>query len=616
MIEVMHYNILNTNFQIDQNVLFINQKRQDIKNITLETLVFFLNSNGKIVSKDEILTYVWKGIIVSDSSIFKQVELVRKLFVKASLPKDVIETIYKKGYKLKYKVNKTSEISKKQSEKAPFIKQRKISYLAVFSLVVICLVGIVVYLNFNKTTQVDYLTMEKRESLVKLMNNNWQVGLVNIQSLLNDKLLKLSKSDRAFLYGKEGRAHYHLLHYEFSLDAYEKALELFLSLNDDRHSGKTHLNIAATLRHLPHIENYLQLQLEHINKAIIFLEKSNSPILIIDAQMELAHYYRDNGKIENAIKFFEKTVVDAKRIDDATGVMIASNNLASTYLIDNNYEKAIELGQLSLSMALEIGGGRYIASSYSLLSELYQHQYRSKKALKMIELAIKNQLSNNEFSHLGPKLFTLNYILVQTYQYKLANEMLNLTESFVKNQDSTLSLGTIALYRGINAARELKWKEAQGLLSQALLVSQRSNFKYKQALNKAYLSLALFFNENSLKAIEKAKEVLNDKKSDKQSRAIAALTLAYSYSYLEKPPLSSKWLEQVEKNQNPKWLFEYKLYLQLKLENQESKTTTLSKKITQEILKTQKKMLHLSKSVIFDRVLYDKLSKLLIKKSY
>lgn len=614
MMGSMFYRILCTEFKLHQDFLLINNQRQEIKSATLKTLTFFLQSNGEIVSKDELLAFVWGNIIVSDSSIFKQVELVRKLLIKASLPKNVIETIYKKGYKLRYEAKEISPEEIRKTDKKTSIKLIKFShYKILVAVFMLGITGFVIFLNYDKTNKVDFLSLDKRESLVLLMNNDWQVGLKKIQTMLHDDLKKLSKGDIAFLHGKQGRAHYHLLQYQLSLTAYEKALKLFDQLEDDRHSGKTHLNMAATLRHLPQIDHHLEKQLVHIKAALSLLKKSNSPILVIDAQMGLAYFYLDNDNIDKAIALFEKTVIDAQNINDTIGAMIANNNLASTYLINNDYHKAIELGHLSLTMALEIGVGRYIASSYSLLSDLYQHQYRSSQAMEMIEHALKNQLANNEFSHLGPKLFALNYILVQTYQYKRADEMLNLTERFVKNQDSTLSLGTIALYKGMNSARKSNWKEAENLLSTALSISQQSNFKYKQSLNKAYLSLALFFNNNSLKAIEKAKEVLNDQASDKQSKAIAALALAYTYSSLEKPELSNKWLLHFEKNQNPKWLFEYKLYLQLKLEEQQSEHSILTHQTLNEIAKIEQQMLKLSKSVELDKALYNGLKQRLMK---
>ena len=89
--------------------------------------------------------------------------------------------------------------------------------------------------------------------------------------------------------------------------------------------------------------------------------------------------------------------------------MIANNNLAASYTLINDYAKAIELGQKGLHMTLAIGKGRYIASSYSFLSDLYLHQYKSVEAMEMIEQAIKYQLASNEYSHLVTKLITLNF---------------------------------------------------------------------------------------------------------------------------------------------------------------------------------------------------------------
>jgi len=443
--------------------------------------------------------------------------------------------------------------------------------------------------------------------MVSLMNNDWEKGLQHVNSIIDNDEKRLSKSDLAFLYGKKGLCEYHLQKYNKSLKAYGDALNLFKELNDKRHMGQTHLNMAKSQGLLPNNKDYYGDQLNHINMAIELFKKSDSNMLMIDAQMTLAHFYKKNNKIQQSIKLYEKTINDANQIGDTAGAMIANNNLAATYLITNNYEKASELGQQGLQMALAIGKGRYIASAYSFLSDLYQHQYKSIQAMEMLEQAIKYQLSINEYSYLGPKLITLDFLLTQTYQFEKATELLNLSDQYAQSMKMRSGTSIITLYKGLNAARQGDWSIAEKNLKTALEISQKTNFKYKQPLNISYLALAYFFNNNYLQAIEPATSVLDDEKSGQQEKAIAALALAYTYNFLEKQDLADQWFVETQKLQNPKWLFEYQLFLKLKLERQKQNNSILVAQTTKQIKDTSLQMLELTKSAQVDETIYSDL---------
>lgn len=606
MIPNMNFRIIDTFFTFKNQALWVNNESIELKQATLKTLKLFLESNSRIISKDDLLDHVWENVIVSDSSVFKQIELVRKLFNSVGLPHDTIETIYAKGYKIKYEITQTAE---EPNTKIPPIESIKISlnkFAAIIFFIALTTVVILFFSGyFENNAQNNYLSKSKRDSMIALMTSDWKDGLLNITTTIEQEKSQLSNDDLAFLYGKKGKAQYHLQEYEKSLETYSYALKLYEDLKDKKHSGQVHLNMATSLSLLPHsIESY-ESQLNHIDSAISLFQQSDSPIKMIDAQMVLAHLYQKNDKIDKAITLFEKTIVDANNIKDTTGAMIANNNLASAHLILNHYDKAIELGQIGLDMALKIGKGRYIASSYSFLSDLYQSQYRSKEAMDMIEQALKYQLTNHEFSYLGPKLITLDYLLVQTYQYKKAEELLNLSEHYAQSLKMTNGVSIISMYKGINAARQENWQKAEEYLKQALKISQRINFKYKQPLNTAYLSLAHYFNKNNLQAIEKATGVINNSQSDKQSKAIAALSLAYTYAFIEKTGLANKWFQEVQQLQNPKWLFEYQLFLKLKLERQDD--SILAVQTQNEIQEVQLQMLDLAQSAQVDESLYNNL---------
>lgn len=603
----MNYQIINTLFKVEGHGLFVNNKPYPLRNATLKTLVFFLESKGKIISKDDLMDYVWEDVIVSDSSVFKQIELIRKLFSYAELPQDSIETIYGKGYKIRYDIVECSgdiQSSTPQSNSTKIQASNNSKSIYIISTVIVLIAVLFIYYNFNSKNTNPFLSPDKRQSIVDLINNDWEEGLVYLNNFLQDNKEHLTNSDFAYLYMKKALAEYHLQDYKNSLETYQSSMDLYEEINDQVPMGQIHLKMATNYSLLPDSEEFYDVQQKHIAAAIDLFEKTNSQEKMIDAQMVLARFYKKYGSIEDAIKLYEKTIIDARNINDSAGAMIANNNLAATYLIINDYDKAIELGKIGLDMSLEIGKGRYIASSYSFLSGLYQQQYRSVEAMDMLEQAIKYQLTINEYSYLSPKIVTLNYLLVQTYQHQKAEELLNLTSQYVQSLKMKSGSSIVALYKGLNAARQYNWKASVKLLTQALNISQKINFKYKQPLNQSYLALAHYFNRNYLRAIEQAMSVIKNDKSDKQAKAIAALALAYSYAFIEKLDLAEKWFIETQNLQNPKWLFEYQLFLKLKLERQQVSNSILIPKTLVEIEEVSKQMLALTKSAQVDAEIF------------
>ncbi|MFK8011003.1 MAG: winged helix-turn-helix domain-containing protein [Marinicellaceae bacterium] len=609
----MNYQIISTIFTIKDQNLSINGEAIDLKSASFQTLQLLLKSQGDVISKDDLLNHVWKDVIVSDSSVFKQIEIIRKLFFKAGLPKDTIENIYGKGYKIKYEIIQTPESSTLEKVKNQPIKSTKTMAISLFLIILIVAALLFIYSKYlNNSNQSNYLNKSKRQSMIELMTNNWEEGMDIIVRSINQDKSHLSIDDLAFLYGKKGKAHYHLQEYDKSLESYNLALKYFLRVDDKKNAGQVHLDMATSLNMLPQNSQSFDSQKNHIDTAIGFFQQSESPIQMIDAQMVLAHLYQKNNKVDEAILLFEKTITDAISINDDTGAMMANNNLAAAHLILNHNDKALQLGQKGLDMALKIGNGRHIANSYSFLSGLYQNQYRSIEAMQMIQQAIKHQLANKEFSYISPKLTTLNYLLVQTYQFDKAEELLELAGKYAESLKVKNGVSILLLYKGLNAARQYNWQEAEESLKKGLKISQSINFKYKQPLNKAYLSLAYYFNQNSLQAIEQATEVFNSDGSDDQSKAIAALTLAYSYSSIEKTELANQWFQKVQQLQNKKWLFEYQLFLTLKLERQND--SILAVQTQKEIQEVKLQMLDLSQSAQVDEVIYQDLVSQISKK--
>mgnify|MGYP000190076352 CR=1 FL=1 len=97
--------------------LFDNQAQQLIKDneaiqlepISSDLLLCLVLNKDKVVSKDELITHVWKNRIVSDSAITRVISMLRKHLGDDPVKPTYIRTIHKQGYSLVISVEEVSE---------------------------------------------------------------------------------------------------------------------------------------------------------------------------------------------------------------------------------------------------------------------------------------------------------------------------------------------------------------------------------------------------------------------------------------------------------------------------------------------------------------------------
>ena len=65
-----------------------------------EFLAILLNNKNEVVTRDELMAFVWKDVIVSDESVTKAASDLRKFFVNNEMNGFKLITISKRGYKL------------------------------------------------------------------------------------------------------------------------------------------------------------------------------------------------------------------------------------------------------------------------------------------------------------------------------------------------------------------------------------------------------------------------------------------------------------------------------------------------------------------------------------
>jgi|GEM_PF-2462141 len=559
----MRYQVKKQKFNLKANQLTYGSETIALTDKTVVALSLFLHNPQGIIGKDDFMQAVWGDVIVSEASLFKQIQTCRALLQQIGLPEDSIENVYGKGYRLKYAV---SELSDSQQKVAAFGQtNRSNRWKITIGLLLVVALSALIYgaTGWFKPTHSDHqLSDAKKQSIVELSKSDWQAGLTHINNMLAEDV-DYTMTDLGFLYQQQGQALLELQRYPDSAESLRQAISYFKDAQLPTFLGETHTLLSRAYGALGQDKE----QTEQVQAAVAIFIDSDDTTQAVDALMELAFLYKKSGDFEAAIETYQRAADRAKQSEDAVGQMMAINNLAATYLVMNDVDRAQQLLQQGLGLSLEIGEGRYIASAYSMMSQIYLQKNQPGKAIQQIQEALKYQLKSNSGRGLNPKLMTLNYLLVVTFQSQQADGLLQLTQRYVEQLNQASPMAIVQLYQGINLTHQGQWTAAAARLQAAWQASQVNNFSYQKPMLLAYFALSHARSEQPIKAIEAAQKVMALDKAEYHEKALAKVALAWAYLSLENITEYQQSLSEINEADIEKWLFLAQQYWQLKLNN-------------------------------------------------
>ncbi len=531
-----YYRIAGIDFGLSKQALTRQRESIAINERTWRALKLLLDSNRETVSKDLFVEDVWQGVIVSDASVFKQVQVVRNLFAQMGLQDDLIENVYGQGYRLTLAVN---------TIKAPKTQVKKTSWTVAALLVLFALVAMVAH---QTQPEVDVLDKAQRKNILTLMQEDWQEGLMHVDALLQ-QAQAYSASDLAYLYHQKGQAHLNLQQFTESREALVKSMAEYRGLRDWLHQGDVAMQMARLYDYLDDNE----VQLSHINDSIHYFKKAGAKTKLVDAMLEKASFQRKLKDFPAAKQAYQDALESAEQIDDQVGQMMAINNLAATHLLLNENQKAVALGEQGLALSLKGGNGQHIANSYSFLSQLYWQQNQQKQALNMMSQALTYQIETKSHKHLSPKLMNLNYLLLETGQFSAADRLLSVTESYAAALHVKTGSAVVALYQGMNHAHQSEWQQAHQSLEKSYQIAIKNDIAYKKPTIMGYLSMSRVQNGQFLKAIELASQTLAEAQLGEREKLLAQLALVQGYDATEQTALAQQVLSEISVPED--WIF-------------------------------------------------------------
>jgi len=95
--------------------------------IAYKILLYFIHNPHKIIHKNELMAHVWENVVVTDATLYKQIQRLRQLLDDNAENKHIIETIHGEGFKFLPELIKldtaidTTEINKVRTNAPVFI---------------------------------------------------------------------------------------------------------------------------------------------------------------------------------------------------------------------------------------------------------------------------------------------------------------------------------------------------------------------------------------------------------------------------------------------------------------------------------------------------------------
>ena len=114
MEEKIHYAVSGHLIEPNLNRILIGDIHYNVEPIVMDLLMLFLSNAGKPLSREEIILAVWKGKVVGDGSLSRNVASIRKLLDNNSNNLSCIKTIPKVGYLFQASVKTVSASNNSQ----------------------------------------------------------------------------------------------------------------------------------------------------------------------------------------------------------------------------------------------------------------------------------------------------------------------------------------------------------------------------------------------------------------------------------------------------------------------------------------------------------------------
>ncbi|MDH5356157.1 MAG: winged helix-turn-helix domain-containing protein, partial [Gammaproteobacteria bacterium] len=110
------YNFARCELDTERRLLKVADISQDVEPLVFDLLAFLLGRGDSVVSRDDLITNLWNGRVISDSAISVRINAARKAVGDNGKDQSIIKTVHRKGFKLAVPVIQVIDKSMKSND--------------------------------------------------------------------------------------------------------------------------------------------------------------------------------------------------------------------------------------------------------------------------------------------------------------------------------------------------------------------------------------------------------------------------------------------------------------------------------------------------------------------
>jgi|GEM_PF-3212145 len=502
-----------------------------------QCLILFLTSENQILSKDFLLKTLWPNVIVSDDSLFKVIQEIRKALRSTGLNEDVISNVYGKGYQLQAPIKTVTEKSK-----PPYL-----IWLLPFTIAIL------------------FTLMMFRGPQAQISDETFQQQIDKLESNLHPQTIALDHleidnnshpSDQLKLAYLHGLERYKSGDYDQSIDYLTAGIEAYDETEPNQVLADTYLLLSKMYIYRSDKKSLLYF-LDHAEHHYSAIENQAG---LISTAISRARYHQSIYQFPESIHQLETILAQAKKANDSFNQMRALANLAYSYQQTQQPLKYIQALEQTLSLALAIPDGDYAAYAYGALSQVYMEQTDFVKAMKFAQQALKFVLEQQDTNNFQQGYSAFYNLLQELGHNELAQTHLQAAIDIQAqfNNESLLVLAEINLAK-VNITEE-NYAKANDQLKKLLATELNTN---EQLEVTALLALNSYYRQDNISAYTTSKQVYEADNVDNRTLLIAGTALALSSHQLERNDETIKVFNRLQPLAKQDWFFAYSQFLQL-----------------------------------------------------
>jgi len=351
-------------------------------------------------------------------------------------------------------------------------------------------------------------------------------GQKNASDSLQDKISNSlqDKSETAALHKEFGMALYQENQMLKSYDAFQKASDLFGSLNDVQNQAEC-FHMMGNVSYF--LGNYIEA-IQFYEDALSIRERSDDKKNIASGLNNIANVHNKLGDYKKAILYYEKSLTIKELIDDQKGIASSLKNIATIFYYQANYAPALEANLKALRISENLADSMGIAFVFNNMALIYEKQEKLEESLSYFHksLAIKEKL--------GDKRGIANTLhnIAKIYEYKGNYDMAidNISKSLAISEELNEIDGISASLNNLANIYELQGNYQAALKNYYKSLEMDSKSENKRGVllsvtNLAKIHLSLGELELATQMAKKGLEIGNELGS-KEELQICHLTLS------------------------------------------------------------------------------------------